>query len=662
MNKLSRILLAGSTFVGMALASAFAINPPAHAEDGPQLFPTFPPIHVVSIKATTDASSNTRVGDTFNYVLELRNDTEQDATVSVTDTLPTEVELVISPTLEFTSANSVVATPTVSGNIVNWSGSLPKAKSAKLRIRVKLVSCSSEDVHGSGIGNSAEMRIENSGLSVSSVSFRPSACKDAEPTPGPTPTPGPEPTPSPTNTLPADVAVVKFGRLHLDWARPERGWQASWYVGYQNRSERTANDVVINDNPSSNQSLISLRSWPNISPTTTSAGLQFNIGSLSRGRGGSIWLRTSVPATTTASTVLTNSVSISASNDSRLDNNSALVTITLPALPPSITYPRSGATCTETITVTGKAQANAALQVYVDGAPVMTTTANSAGNWEASLKLDEGINVLYVRNIKSNNEPEHDGDNGQDGSGGWGDYRQSNVIFLKVDTALKWDPISLNFTDPNGEKKYARHWLGWFEEIGWYVGVQPSTTYTVGVRICCQDLTATVTLTVPSSTVTPTVVELTDPDGDRVYTGAWTTGSAKELVSGKLTLCVRGDGVLRCARGRAYPIWPKANRTVFITESGFDVAKLTVVPGEIVEFVNMDVKSRAFSSSANLAAQANGSEALSADDDAVRLEVGESYSVQVPNTQITYYDSQNSTESITLAPSGNAVFLPMVLR
>ena len=116
----------------------------------------------------------------------------------------------------------------------------------------------------------------------------------------------------PTSTLPADVAVIKYGRLHLDWDRPERGWQASWYVGYQNRSEQTANDVVIKDSPSGNQSLLSLLSWPAISPTVTSNSLQFNVGNLSRGRGGSIWLRTSVPATTTASTVLTNSVSISA--------------------------------------------------------------------------------------------------------------------------------------------------------------------------------------------------------------------------------------------------------------------------------------------------------------------------------------------------------------
>ena len=572
MNRLARIFLAGSTFMSLALASAFAINLPAlpaNADSAPQLFPTLPPLHIVSLKVTTDATSSTKVGDTFNYVLELKNDTAQDKTVSVTDTLPTEVALVVTPTLELSGTISTTPiAPIVISNTVSWRGTLPKDASAKLHIQVKLIACAAsqgQDGRSKSISNIAVLRVENNGLSVSGVSFRPSACNDPTPTPKVTPGPTPSPTPVSTSTLPADVAVVKFGRLHLDWARPERGWQASWYVGYQNRSERTANEVVINDSPSSNQTLLALRSWPSISPTTTSTGLQFNIGSLARWRGGSIWLRTSVPATTTASTVLTNSVSISASNDARLDNNSALVTITLPALPPSITYPRSGATCTETITVTGKAQANAALQVFVDGSPVLTTTANSAGNWSASVKLDEGINVLVVRTVKSGNEPEHDGDDW----GGWGDYRQSNSVYLKVDTDLKWDPISLNFTDPSGDKKYARHWLGWFEEIGWYVGVQPSTTYTVGVRICCQELTATVTLTVPSGIVTPTVINLTDPDGDRIYTGVWTTGSARELMSGKLTLCVRGDGVLRCARGRAYPIWSKANRTVFITEDGF---------------------------------------------------------------------------------------------
>jgi plastocyanin len=134
------------------------------------------------------------------------------------------------------------------------------------------------------------------------------------------------------------------------------------------------------------------------------------------------------------------------------------------------------------------------------------------------------------------------------------------------------------------------------------------------------------------------------------------------LKFGKLTLCVFGDGELQCSRGRTYPVWPKANRTVFITENGFDAAKLTVALGEVIEFVNLDVRSRVFSSSRNLAAQANGTEALNEDDDAVRLEVGESYNVQVSAKSITYYDSQNSTESITLETATNAVYLPVVRR
>jgi hypothetical protein len=535
---------------------------------------------------------------------------------------------------------------------------LPKEQKATITIQTKLLTCNIDEGRSRSITNIALMVVEGKGFSSSSVAFRPSSCSD-------------DPTPPTTSTLPADVAVTKFARLHLDWARPERGWQASWYVGYQNRSGQTANDVVITDSPSSNQALVSLRSWPNISPTTTSDGLQFNVGNLAKGRGGSIWLRTTVPATTTASTVLTNSVSITASNDASLSNNTKLVSITLPTLPPSITYPRSGATCTETITVTGRAQANANLQLYLDGAPALTTTANSEGLWEANLKLEDGVNVLFVRTLRNSNEPEHDGDDDDDRNhwGGWGDYRQSNVVLLNVDTDLNWDPISLNFADPNGNKTYSRHWLGWFERTGWYVGLQPSTTYTVGVKVCCQDLTATVMLTVPGVSVSGTVtvtegtaIELTDPDGDRIYTGVWTTGDAKSLKFNKLTLCVNGDGELQCSRGRTYPVWPKASRTIFITENGFDAAKLTVAAGEVVEFVNLDVKSRAFSSSRNLGAQANGSEALSADDDAVRLEVGESYSVQVPSSSITYYDSQNSTESITLETASNAVFLPLVIK
>jgi uncharacterized repeat protein (TIGR01451 family) len=664
-SRLVRVFLVAATLLGTTLAMVLALNKVASVSalsnaNGSTLqlsFPTLPPLRVVSIKKTTDADGDTKVGDLFAYTLEVKNATEQTATVQVTDTLPAEVELAGTPTIN-TDEGGI--SPTVNGQVVNWHGSVAKNQTVKIMIPVKLATCPAQHAWKSGVVNVATLKVEDRGVSVATVAFRPSGCGSPDATPTP-----------PTSTQSSDVSVYKVGRLHLDWDRPERGWRASWYVGYRNRGSQTATDVVINDNPSSNQTLEAVRSWPVVSPTTSSDGLQFNIGSLARGRGGSIWLRTSLPVQTAAKTVLTNSVSISASNDAKLENNRSLVTITLPTLPPIITYPRSGATCTETISVTGKAQLSSTVQLFIDGSLVLTTTADSAGSWQALLKLDRGVNVIYARTHKNNNAPEHGGDDDDDDDddderGGWSDYRQSNVVLLKVNPELKWDPISLNFAKPNGDVAFVRHWLGWFEDTGWYVGLQPSTTYTVGVRVCCQDpSTATVTMTVAvgkGDAVTETVLTLTDPDGDQVFTTAWTTRSARELKHTKLHLCVRGDGVLSCARGRAFPVWPKPNHTVFISDQGFDTARLTVVPGDVVEFVNMDVKARTFSSVQHLLSQTNTPATLSEDDDAVRLEVGESMSVQVENASVTYFDSQNSTESITLAMASNRVYLPVTLR
>jgi plastocyanin len=600
----------------------------------PSIFPTHPASKIVSLSKTTTGNSSTTVGSEFDYRIEIENRTSESATVRLIDELPDETELVGSPTFEVISPTVSTTPPTVSGDSVKWEGSLSAGAKAALTIHVKLIKCDKHNGWERGVTNAAVLRVGENGISVSTASFKPANC-DTRPTPRPTFTP------QPTSTAPADVAVRKYGRLHPDWWFPERGWKASWFVKYGNLGGQTATDATLLDSPSTNQTLVGIRSAPLITPTTTADGLLFNIGDLNGGRGGGILLRTGFPFSTAANTVLTNSVRISATNDSNATNNTAVVTLTVPALPPIITYPRSGATCTGTITVTGKAQIGSIVELFVDGRTVSTTTVSNTGDWSVPVNLDDGVHMLYAKSDDKDDNFE------------WGDMRHSNAVLLKVNSNLTWDPISLTFADSNGNRHHPRHWLGWHDEIGWHVSLQPSTTYTVGVRVCCQDSAATVTMTIPSVSGT---ITLSDPDGDKIFTGTFTTGTARELRRGWMELCVKCDDKTRCARGRVFPIFDKPRHTVLITPNGFDPPRLLIAPGDVVEFVNMDELPRAFGGSSNMIQSAS---ALG-DDDAVRLEVGESHTTQIESSQ-TYYDAQNSSQTF-VATVGGSVYLPLVRK
>ncbi|BCX04704.1 MAG: hypothetical protein KatS3mg053_2642 [Candidatus Roseilinea sp.] len=622
-----------------------AAQAPMNAPSGLPPFPPKPPKppppapRAVSLKKTAEVKPNLGPGDAFDYELTVHNNTDNVAQAVLSDTLPAETELVGTPLVVVITPSADPLTTTFDPTIgprgtVRWEGTLSAGAKIKVVIKVKLLNCPQPGQlpfigWDRSVKNVATLQVGN-GRSVATYAFVPGGCRG-----NPPPSPKPEPTPVPG----ADIGVRKLARLHADRDLPERGWQASWLVTYGNRGDQTAQNVRVVDTPSGNQTLTFVQSAPPITPTREGDSFVFPVGDLPSLKGGAIMLRTAISFSAPAGTVLTNAVSITATNDVSLTNNSAVVTLTLLHLPPIITYPVSGATCTGTITITGKAQGGSPVAIYVGDAQLGSTTADANGNWSFAVNLEEGFHVIQAETKDANGNP-----------------KRSKPVLLKVDPSLTWDPISLKFIGPGGNvRHHPRHWSGWFDDWGWYVRLAPSTTYTVSVRVCCTDPTAAVTLTVPGSGV----VTLADPDGDRTFTGVFTTGDVRSMVRELMKLCVTCDGETNCAFGRIVPIPARArDHVVVITAEGFSPSRLRVRPGEVIEFINMDETARSIGTAPNLPNMPAG-ELQTQNFDAVYLDVGESHIVEV-NGATTYYDMQNGEYSVSISVGG--VYLPIVRR
>lgn len=605
--------------------------------------PPAPPGRKVSLKKSAEVRASLGLNETFDYELTVHNNTNASATVSLSDTLPAETELVGAPmvvvlTPEVTPPNATFDPSIGPRGTVRWEGTLSAGARFRLVFKVKLVSCPDPEPQFIGwersVKNVATLRVIGSageGTSVATHAFTPGACRGAPPTP-------PRPTPSPVPGV--EVGVNKIARLHADRDLPERGWQASWLVMYGNRGDQTATDVSLVDTPSDNQTVTFVRSSPPITPVQENGSLVFPVGDLPSLKGGKILLRSLVGFNTPAGTVLTNTVRITATNDVSPTNNTAVVTLTLPHLPPIITSPVSGATCTGTITITGKSQGGAVVEVLIGDTLLGSTAADGNGDWTFGVQLEEGFHIIQAQTRDADGKP-----------------KRSKPVLLKVDYSLTWDPISLTFTGPGGMvRHHPRHWSGWFDRWGWYVRLAPSTTYTVSVRVCCADPTAAVTLTVPGTGV----VTLTDPEGDRIYTASFTTGDLRTIAGQLMKLCVKCDEETQCAYGRILPIIPRPrDHVVVITRDGFDPPRVLARPGEVIEFVNMDETARSIGTRPNLAAmQASG--AQDEDVEAVYLDVGESHLVEVAGAT-TYYDVQNENQRAVISVGGG-MFLPIIGR
>jgi hypothetical protein len=477
-----------------------------------------------------------------------------------------------------------------------------------------------------GIVNAVVLR-SGRDISIASTSFMPTVCKREQP--------GQQPVT--TTVSGADVFVRKFANVHPNWNRPERGWEATWLVVYGNRGSESATDVVLTDTPGGNPSPELVRSAPALTPSLQGGSLVFDIGALNSLQGGAVLFRTPLTFTAPAGTVLSNMASISATNDVSTTNNTSAVSLTVPSLPPVITYPTNGATCTGTLTITGLAQAGSVVNISVDRANVISATADANGVWSASVFLEDGVHVLRASTSAGNS------------------VRRSHPVTLKVNSALLWDPISMTFTAPDGSLQRPRHYMGWFNQAGWYVTLAPSTTYTSSVRICCTD-PATVTMTIPGTGDVP----FTDADGDKIFTASFTTGDAKSMLNGIAKLCVSSAGESDCGMGRIVPlISPQRRQVVVLTKDGFYPPNVRLNRDEAVEIVNMDSTSRAISSSPGMGMMT--SDAETASGDGIYLGTGESYVFEAAGAT-TLYDATNSNQKLTINVAGSGVYIPLIIR
>jgi plastocyanin len=605
--------------------------------------------NAVSIVKTAALNGAERVGDTFAYQLTVTNKRAEPAFVRVLDVLPREVDLIGAPEITSTGAitasNEAMPPSSPEAETVSWSGSIAGNSEMRIAFRVKLIACPPTNDTGRygiarAVNNTATLIVAGGVPHASAHSFVPQGCAiSGTPLPRPTEI---RPTPVPG----ADVAVRKYARLHPDVTDPDRGWVASWLVGYGNRGAQAAEDVKMVDVPSSNQTISGFRSAPVITPAIAEGAYTFDLGDLRSGDGGAFLVRSRLPFNTAPGTQLTNSVAISAQNDSNALNNRDAVTLTIPNLPPLITYPRSGVTCSGTLTITGRTQIGEIVEVIIDETRVATVTADSDGRWQLPVRLEDGAHMIHALNRGAN-----------------GEVRRSPPVWIKVDSSLNWDPISLVFVGEDGQRQHARHWMGWLDRQGWYVTLAPSSTYTMSVRVCCDAASAVVTATIPGTGA----IALADPDGDGVFAATFRTGTARAMLSGPFTLCVNCDDSQQCVRGRIVPrLDPEGRRRrhiVLMTRDGFEPRRVIAGPGDIVEFVNMDEGAHSISPRPNLAATASiaGVDA-DAGEGAFALEPGESYEVEIGSgASQTFYNVADSNQT-TIVGQSLAVYLPMMRK
>ncbi|MBX3053759.1 MAG: hypothetical protein KF753_19930 [Caldilineaceae bacterium] len=357
----------------------------------------------------------------------------------------------------------------------------------------------------------------------------------------------------------ADPSVRKEGRLSPE-RDPSTGnvfWLAQWSVRYKNLGHGLATNVVVTDELSGPQTLDGERSVPVIPPTISGNSLRYAVGNLGPGAEGHIGLRSILPIDTAPGTIITNTVTITADLDLDPTNNTTVVTLTVPLLPPLITYPTPGTTCTGTFTITGRVQPGATVDLTIVDSNTSTTvdsatvSPDSSGHWTHAVSgLPDGeydINATAMLGGVSS---------------------PTTTVHVIVDSSLFWNPLSLRFTDGDGHVSRPHDANGRTDEDGWSVFLRRGTVYTASLTICCDDPNAVVTLelgTVASLT-------LTDPDGDGTYTATFTTPSTGPI-TGRIRICVVCHLIKVCSDGEI-TIDPEG--TVFDITTGLPVSSSAV--------------------------------------------------------------------------------------
>jgi len=347
----------------------------------------------------------------------------------------------------------------------------------------------------------------------------------------------------------ADPVVTKRGEIWPDFDQTTgtRRWVVGWIVNYANLGSGPASNMHVIDTFDPPQTLLAEHSIPLVPHTQSGNTLDYNVGTLPAGGSGLVIIRTEIPFTTPPGTVIRNAATVNSGNDSNALNNSTVATVTVPILPPIITTPIAGTTCTQTVTVAGHAQPNVTVVLHVDNTPTATMTADANGDWNTTLTLAPGSHALHA--VASMGSQSSD---------------PSPTVTIIVDPTLFWDPISLRFVDDSGHTIIPS---GRLDESGWTIFLRPGHTYTVSLRVCCSDLNAQVTMEIGNISLT-----LTDPDGDRTFTATFTVPAGGRLM-GTVRICVTCDLIRRCSDGQV-TIDPEG--TVFDLIGGTPIAGANV--------------------------------------------------------------------------------------
>jgi uncharacterized repeat protein (TIGR01451 family) len=327
----------------------------------------------------------------------------------------------------------------------------------------------------------------------------------------------------------ADPRIFKRGSLTVrhEPTTDKTYWLAEWRIEYENNGAAAATDVQIKDTLDGSQTLRGETSVPPLPAAISGNTVEYTIPSLGPGSVGFIGIRSEIPFDAIPGTVLTNTASITATNDGDATNNTAVVTVTVPLLPPRITYPTPGTTCTGTFTITGRAQPNVDIDLYIDGALETTVSADSAGQWSYAVTLADGAHDIYAvaKYGSMTSDP-------------------SATVEVIVDSSLTWNPLSLRFEDDAGHVTRPRDASGRTDETGWRIFLRRGTTYTATVETCCTDPNAVVELELDGVGS----ITLTDPDGDLTYSATFTTPSTGPVI-GTVRLCVTCELIKQCSDG-----------------------------------------------------------------------------------------------------------------
>ena len=359
--------------------------------------------------------------------------------------------------------------------------------------------------------------------------------------------------PGPTQQPQADVTVRKTGQIRAQYnpALNGRSYIATWIVNYRNVGAAAANNVTLKDVMTGPQSYLSQSANPPSTPAVNGNTLDYTLGTVNSSSGGVIIVRSTVAYTTPPGTIITNTATINASNDSDASNNQAVARLRVPLLPPVITYPLAGSTCDGEVTVTGKAQAGVEVDVYISGTLMGTATADANGDWSLDVSLTDGNYSVYAIAKFAN------GGSSQSSS-------PSPSVLFTVDSSLFWDPMSLRFVRPDGTILRP---TGRLDETGWRIFLQPGVEYTVMLEICCDDPNAQVVLELGNQQIV-----LTDDDGDGVWSATFTAPPRTQL-QGRIRICVTCDLIQKCSDGQVL-IDPEG--TVFDVLTGQPIDGATV--------------------------------------------------------------------------------------